>query len=67
MIEFITFIVEMEIIDLPVLGGNFNWHKVDGSIMSMLDRFLISEPLLKSWNLDCQYASYGDISDHNPL
>lgn len=43
------FISEVGLIDLPLIGRKFTWYKLDGSAMSRLDRFLISESWLNSW------------------
>lgn len=43
------FIQEAGLIDLPLIGRKFTWYKSDGSAMSRLDRFLISEKWLASW------------------
>lgn len=44
------FISEAGLIDLPLIGRKFTWYKADGKAMSRLDRFLISESWLNSWN-----------------
>ncbi|CAL5208215.1 unnamed protein product [Lathyrus oleraceus] len=57
----------MELVDPPLCEGKFTWHKVDGSGMRRLDRFLISLNLVKSWNLDFQYIGFKETSDHSPI
>ncbi|CAJ2635642.1 unnamed protein product [Trifolium pratense] len=41
--EFSLFMEATEVIDIPVLGKKFTWFNSDGSAMSRLDRFLLSE------------------------
>ncbi|XP_058787258.1 uncharacterized protein LOC131661664 [Vicia villosa] len=65
--DFVDFISDMELIDLPLCGAKFIWYKVDGLGMNSLDRFLISENLLKIWNLDYQYVCCRDTSDHRSI
>lgn len=50
--EFNSFIVEMNLIDVPIVGSKFIWHKPNGGAMTRLDRFLVSEPLLLVWKVD---------------
>lgn len=40
---FEEFILEAKLIDLPMVGRKFMWYRSDGSAMSRLDRFLVSE------------------------
>ncbi|PNX67081.1 cysteine-rich receptor-like protein kinase, partial [Trifolium pratense] len=56
--DFDEFILESDLIDLPLHGRRFTWCRVGGSSMSRIDRFLISEswytewPSSKQWCLD---------------
>lgn len=63
--DFNNFIVDMELIDVSVTGNKFSWFSSDGSSMSRLDRFLISEGLLDLWGISGQCSR--DISDHCPI
>lgn len=47
--SFNQFIEEMELIDLPLLGRKFTWYQPNGSAISRLDRFLVSESRLAQW------------------
>lgn len=42
------FIAEIGFIDLPLIGRKYMWYKPDGTTMSRLDRFLITEEWLNS-------------------
>lgn len=53
MVEFGGVIAKLELIDLPLLGKRFTWFRPYGSVMSRLDRILISEGW---WDL------WGDVS-----
>lgn len=51
MVDFNTFIVDMELLDVAVVGKKFSWFAPDGSSMSRLDRFLVFEGLIDNWNI----------------
>nr|KYP50184.1 hypothetical protein KK1_028074 [Cajanus cajan] len=57
--EFNLIIRDMELIDLPLVGKRFTWFKSDGSMMSRLDRVLVSERYVE--------VIPRDVSDHCPL
>ncbi|XP_020237260.1 uncharacterized protein LOC109816599 [Cajanus cajan] len=44
--DFNSFVRDMELIDVPLVGKRFTWFRSDGSMMSRLDRVLVSE----SWS-----------------
>jgi hypothetical protein len=67
MYEFGDFIVSMDLVDLPLLGRKFTWFHPNGSSMSRIDRFLISEEWLNDWGGCSLWALPRDISDHCPL
>ncbi|XP_058727061.1 uncharacterized protein LOC131598480 [Vicia villosa] len=48
---FNLFIEKMELADPSIIGKKFTWFSVDGSAMSRLDRFLLSESLMEAWNV----------------
>lgn len=64
---FSQFIDDMELIDIPVYGRKFTWYKSDGSAMSRLDRFLVSDEWIDSWSNSSQWIMDRDISDHCPI
>jgi hypothetical protein len=67
MYEFGDFIVSMDLVDLPLLGRKFTWFHPNGSSMSRIDRFLISEEWLNDWGGCSLWSLPRDISDHCPL
>ncbi|XP_058782487.1 uncharacterized protein LOC131656963 [Vicia villosa] len=64
---FKKFIVDMELVDLPTIGGKFTWIKSNGKSMSRIDRFLLSDSLIEDWNVVGQYIGERDVSDHAPI
>lgn len=67
MIEFRNFVGSMELIDLIVFGGKFTRFKLDGSVMSIFDRFLLSEGLLSARKVENQFIGSRSIFFyHNP-
>lgn len=46
---FNQFIKDLELADLPLLGRKFTWYRSNGSTMSRLDRFLLSNNWLVRW------------------
>ncbi|KAG5617008.1 hypothetical protein H5410_016832, partial [Solanum commersonii] len=66
--EFSEFIKDMELQDLPLVGGRFTWRKGDGyDIAARLDRFLISEEWEVAFRKIKQSILPRVTSDHNPL
>ncbi|GLT28935.1 hypothetical protein SLA2020_038370 [Shorea laevis] len=61
------FIESAELNDLPLTRRKFTWYKSDGSAMSRLDRFLLSDDLLNFWGECCQIGLNRSISDHCPV
>jgi hypothetical protein len=45
----------------------FTWFNSDGSAMSRLDRFLVSEGFIEKGSLSYQWVGDRDISDHCPI
>ncbi|PNX84817.1 cysteine-rich receptor-like protein kinase, partial [Trifolium pratense] len=66
-IPFQRFIDDNSLIDLPLGGRKFTWYKGDGSTMSRLDRFLLSEEWCMAWPNCAQVAQMRGLSDHCPL
>lgn len=66
-VEFNNFILEMNIVDVPVMGKKFTWFNADGSALSRLDRFLLSDSLISEWQANAQWVGDRDISDHCPI
>lgn len=49
-----TFIEDMELIDVPVLGKELTYFASDGVSMSRMDRFLVSEDFISRWHISAQ-------------
>src|SRR3954470_11047993 len=64
---FNEFIEEMDLVDLPTIGGKFTWFKSNRKAMSRLDRFLLSETFVEDWKVDGQHIGERDVSDHAPI
>lgn len=62
--DFNRFIIDMELVDLHVLGNEFTWCSSDGSAKSRLNKILVSEGLISKWNIVVQQIGLRDISDH---
>nr|KYP52746.1 hypothetical protein KK1_025491 [Cajanus cajan] len=50
------FIQEAFLVDLPLHGRKYTWYKSDGSCMSRLDRFLVSDGWLAAWSNTVQWG-----------
>ncbi|GAU48536.1 hypothetical protein TSUD_282880 [Trifolium subterraneum] len=66
-LEFCQFVEAMELCDVPVAGKKFSWFSADGTSMSRLDRFLLSEKFIDSEKVTGQWIGSRDISDHCPI
>ncbi|GKV29665.1 hypothetical protein SLEP1_g38570 [Rubroshorea leprosula] len=64
---FEVFIVETGLIDLPMIGRRFTWYQPNERTMSHLDRFLINEEWLVTWEGLKQWGLKRSISDHCPM
>jgi hypothetical protein len=64
---FNKFIEDNLLVDLPLCGRMFTWYKGDGTSMSRLDRFLLSEDWCLVWPNCLQVAHLRGLSDHCPL
>jgi hypothetical protein len=67
MAEFDSFISETELVDLPLIGRKFTWSKLDGSSMSRIDRFLLTENWCNQWPICSQWCLDKGLSDHCPI
>lgn len=52
---------------MPLLGRKYTWYKENGSAMSRLDRFLVSQEWIDSSGVAAQWALARDVSDHCPI
>jgi exonuclease III len=65
--EFSHFCDAMELVDIPVMGKKFTWVSSDGTTMSRLDCFLLSEGFIAKEGISNQWVGDRDISDHCPI
>ncbi|XP_057453712.1 uncharacterized protein LOC130745452 [Lotus japonicus] len=65
--EFNRFILDMEVMDIPLQGRRFTWFRPNGQARSRLDRFLVSNTWLEWWPNCSQLVMDRDISDHCPI
>lgn len=65
--EFNSFIGEMDLVDVPVVGSKFTWLKPKGGATSILDCFLVSETLMLEWKVEAQYMGNREISYRKPI
>lgn len=65
--EFNEFIEDLQLNDLPLVGRKFTWHRANGSCMSRIDRFLVSDEWLAVWQDLAQWGLERTVSDHCPL
>jgi len=63
--DFSNFVHDMALFYLPLLGRLFTWCQPNGSAMSRLDRFLLSNRWWDLWGEATQWALPRDVSDHN--
>lgn len=64
MVEFKTFIEDMNLIGVASLRGMFTWINYAGYLMSRLDRFLLSDNVFSNWNIVGKIVGSKDISNH---
>lgn len=57
----------MDLIDISVSGKRFTWFNSNGTAMSRIDRFLLSEGVIDAWKISSQVIGDRDISDHCPI
>ncbi|XP_026438856.1 uncharacterized protein LOC113337381 [Papaver somniferum] len=68
MLKFNKFIVEHDLIDLPLKGARYTWSNGQSNpVMCRLDRFLISPSFEQHYPLVSQLAKARPTSDHIPL
>ncbi|GKV04880.1 hypothetical protein SLEP1_g16977 [Rubroshorea leprosula] len=67
MTEFDEFIRSCGLIDLPLIDRKFTWYHSNGSVMSRLDRFLLSENWCHNWGDAKQWGLKRTMSDHCPI
>lgn len=62
--DFNTFIQNMELFEIPILGKRFTWFRPNGKAMSHIDIFLLSYEWLVSWPDSSQLVLDREYSDH---
>lgn len=67
MAEFAQFISDTAFFDLPLIGRKYTWYRANGSAMSRLDCFLVSDSWLNSWVDLSQWGLPRSVSDHCPV
>jgi hypothetical protein len=64
---FRSFLDEVGLVDLPLLGRRFTWYHSNGVAMSRIDRGWVSPEWMEEWG-DCSvWVCSRDVSDHCPL
>ncbi|CAL0307918.1 unnamed protein product [Lupinus luteus] len=66
-IEFSSFVEDMELFDLPLVGSKLTWFFSNGLTMSRLDRFLVNNACLQRWGRLFQTCLKRTFSYHCPL
>jgi hypothetical protein len=59
--------IQLELVDIPLLGRKFTWYHASGRLMSRIDRVLISDEWAQRWGNVALWAIPRDVSDHCPL
>lgn len=67
MLEFNSFIDDMGLNDLPLIGRKYTWYISDGRCMSRIDRFLLSDEWISTWHDLSQWGMDRSVSDHCAL
>ena len=65
--EFNSWIADMEVEEVRSVGRCFTWCRPNGTVMSKLDRFLLSDEWLSQWPDTTQFVLDRDFSDHCPI
>ena len=65
--EFNSWISDMALEEVRSVGRRFTWCRPNGSAMSRLDRFLLSDEWLVQWPGSTQFVLDRDYSDHCPI
>ncbi|KAL8483186.1 hypothetical protein ACS0TY_026022 [Phlomoides rotata] len=65
--QFFKFVLELDLVDLPLLRRKFTWYKDNGGSCSRIDRFLISVSWSKQWPNVKQSGLKRTFLDHAPI
>jgi hypothetical protein len=66
-VEFRSFLDDLELVDFPLLGRRFTWYQASGRAMSRIDRVLISDGWASTWGFGSLWVIPRDVLDHCPL
>lgn len=61
---FSNFLLDAELVDLPLQGRKYTWYRANSQAMSRLDRFLLFEAWLNVWENLSQWGLPRSVSDH---
>jgi len=61
---FNDFIEKSELVDIPLVGRKFTWHKPNEMVKSRIDKVLVSKEWLETWPHCQQFVLNRSISDH---
>ncbi|GMI79802.1 hypothetical protein HRI_001649500 [Hibiscus trionum] len=65
---FDSFIIESNMVDLPLVGGKFTWMRGGSTFSaSRIDRFLLSPVIVERWPNLGQFCLPRSLSDHSPI
>jgi hypothetical protein len=64
MVDFNSFLANLELEDLPLIGRAFTWFHPNGVAMSRLDRMLISNSWFDVWGAPNVWVLMRDVADH---
>lgn len=64
---FDNFIVQANLVEIPLIGRTFTWYRKDGSCKSKLDRMLVNEDWLNTWPHYVIKSSGRTLSDNCPI
>jgi exonuclease III len=67
MTGFRSFLEDVDLVDLPLIGRRYTWYHANGVAMSRIDRGWVSPEWMEEWG-DCSiWVCARDVSDHCPL
>lgn len=65
--EFDDFIRRMYLMDIPMLGNQFTWYNLVGSVCNRLDIFLVSSGIVDSWDIEGRVVGSRRKYDNCPI
>lgn len=65
--DFNVFINDMKLLDVLLLGHKFTWFSLTDTIISCIDRCLVSPEWLSHWPQSVLLVLNQSVSDHCPL